>query len=360
MMRRSVLVVAGAAVLVTAWGRADIVQAQLTKVKLGTCARTLTAGVGSQFAVAIKQGYFRQEGLEVDVIPLPGSVDCVKNVVTREFEYTLPSVEPLAIGRAQGIRAKFFYTAYQLNSYGVAVPDGSPIQKMTDLKGKSIGVTNMASAGVVIARAQAAAAGLDPDKDINIVVAGEGAQPAALLRNKQVDALSQFDTQYALVEIAGIKMRKLPAPEFARFPSNGFLALEDTIKNRRKESVGIARSYAKATVFVMANPEAAVRILYEVFPQTKPTGKDDETAVRDDVRVLRARLEHMQLAPAGVSRWGENSEANFGAYLTFMLKWGIIKEKVEAKDVITNELIDEINRFDASRIKAEAAAKPGR
>ena len=34
-------------------------------------------------------------------------------------------------------------------------------------------------------------------------MAGEGAQPAAMLRSKQVDALSQFDVQYAMIENAG-------------------------------------------------------------------------------------------------------------------------------------------------------------
>jgi len=43
-------------------------------------------------------------------------------------------------------------------------------------------------------------------------------------------------------------------------------------------------------VFAIANPEAAVRILYDVFPQTKPTGKDEATAVKDDTRVIQARI----------------------------------------------------------------------
>ncbi len=150
----------------------------------------------------------------------------------------LPSVEPLAILRPQGVKAKFFYTAYQTNTYGIAVPADSPIQKHADLKGKTIGVTNMSSAGVIIARAQAAAAGLNPDTDITIVVAGEGAQPAIMLKNKQVDALSQFDTQYALIEIAGVKLRLLDTSAIARHPANGFIALEETIKNQRKELIG--------------------------------------------------------------------------------------------------------------------------
>jgi NitT/TauT family transport system substrate-binding protein len=330
--------------------------AQTTKVQVATCARTITAGLAAPFAVATKMGWFKREGIEVEIVPLPGSTDCVKNVATRQVPVALPSVEPLAILRPQGVRAKYFYTAYQTNTYGIAVPADSPIQKLTDLKGKTIGVTNMSSAGVIIARAQVAAAGLNPDTDVTIVVAGEGAQPAVMLRNKQVDALSQFDTQYALIEIAGVKMRMLDTRAIDRHPANGFVALEETIKGRRKELIGLGRGYAMGEVFAIANPEAAVRMVYEIFPQTKPTGKDEATAVRDDVKVLEARMQHWKLEPAGVKRWGENSESNYREYVAFMLKWGIIKQQVDSADLITNELIDEINRFDPAKITAEAKA----
>ena len=237
------------------------VSAQTAKLRVGICARTVSMGVGSPFAVAMKMGWFKQEGLDVEVVPLPGSTDCVKAVATGQLLVTLPSVEPLAIVRPQGIKAKIFYTAYQTNGYGLAVPADSPIQKAAELKGKIIGVTNLASAGVIIARAQVAAAGLDPDRDVSIVVAGEGAQPAALIRSRQVQALSQFDTQYALIANAGMPMRYLDRSQIERFPGNGFLALEDTIKTRAKDLSGLARAYAKGTIFTLNNPEAAVRIV---------------------------------------------------------------------------------------------------
>jgi NitT/TauT family transport system substrate-binding protein len=334
--------------------------AQVARLRVGWCARTVTAAA-TPFAIATKLGWFKQEGIEVELIPLPGSTDCVKNVATKEVDFALPSVEPLAIGRPQGIKAKIFYTAYQGNIYGIAVPADSPIQKLADLKGKNVGVISMSSGGVIVARALAATAGLDPDKDITIVVAGEGAQTAALVRNKQVDALSQFDTQYAIVENAGVKLRLLDTREIDRYPSNGFLAAEETLKSRHREAVGLARGYAKGTVFAITNPEAAVRILYEVFPATKPTGKDEATAIRDDTRVLQARAQNWKLEKAGARKWGENSERNYAAYVDFMTKWGIIKQPVDAKDLVTNELIDEINRFDAEKVAAEARAyKPAR
>jgi NitT/TauT family transport system substrate-binding protein len=189
---------------------------------------------------------------------------------------------------------------------------------------------------------------------VSIVVAGEGAQTAAMLRNKQVDALSQFDTQYAMVDNAGVKLRLLDTKEIDRYPANGFIALDETLRSRRKEAVALARGYAMSTVFAIANPEAAVRILYEVFPQTKPTGKDEATAIRDDVKVLNARIVNWKLDKAGVKRWGENSEANYAAYADFMHKYGIIKQPVKAADLVTNDLIADINRFDPARVAAEA------
>ena len=132
-----------------------------TKLRVGICARTVSMGVGSPFAIAMKMGWFKQQGLDV--------------------------------------------------GYGLAVPADSPIQKAADLKGKNIGMTSLASAGVVVARAQVAAAGLDPDRDVNIVVAGEGAQPAALIRNRQIDALSQFCEDIdALVAAAHVEKEWMP------------------------------------------------------------------------------------------------------------------------------------------------------
>ncbi len=324
-----------------------------TKLAVGWCARTISSAT-SPFAIATKMGWYKAEGIEVELVPLPGSGDCVKNVATREVVAALPSVEPFAVARPQGIKAKIFYTAYQGNIYGIAVPADSAVQKFTDLKGKNIGVIAMGSAGVLNARALASTNGMNPDKDINIVVAGEGAQTAALLRSKQVDALSQYDTQYALVENAGVKLRVLDTKDIDRYPSNGFLALEETLKSKRKQMVALARGYAMGTVFAIANPEAAIRILYDVYPATKPTGKDEATAIRDDVKVLQARVTNWKLDKSGVKKWGENSEANYAAYTDFMLKWGVIKEKVDWRDLITNELIDDINKFDAAKIAAEA------
>lgn len=353
-MKRSAIIALSGIMLAGALGTAD---AQTT-VRVAWCAKTVSSAA-APFAIATKMGWFAKDGIKVELVPMPGSTDCVKAVATKDVQYGLPSIEPLAIIRPQGVKVKNYYTAYQANIYGIAVPDDSPIKTFADLKGKTIGVTSMASAGVIVARALAANNGFNPDKDIKIVVAGEAAQTAALLRSKQVDALSQFDTQYALTENAGAKLRLLDAKDIANFPSNGLIALEERLANNRAEAVALAQGYAKGTAFAIANPEVAIRILWEVYPQTKATGKSEADAMRDDVKTLEARARSWRLESVGAKKWGDNLVGNYTAYIDFLVKNGVLKEKAATMDLITNDLIEDINKFDQGEIEKMAKGWKG-
>ena len=236
------------------------------------------------------------------------------------------------------------------------MPADSPIKSLQDIKGKRIGVASLASSGTLVARATAAELGLNPDKDVAIIAIGEGGAAAGLVRSKEVDALCLYDTQYALMENAGLQLRSIPNRNFDRFPGNRFLALEETIAERRAEAVALGQGYAKGTVFAIANPEAAVRILWEQFPQTKATGKDEAQALVENVKTLEARIVNFRLDQAGVTQWGEDSMANYQAYLDFLLKQGINKEPVKAADIVTNDLVPEINAFDGAQVAADSRA----
>ena len=155
---------------------------------------------------------------------------------------------------------------------------------------------------------------------------------------------------------AGAKLRFLDHPEIKKFPSNGFVALEDWIKSNRSDAVALARGYAMGTVFAIANPEAAIRILWEVFPQTHAIGKDEATALKDDLTTLDARAKNWRFEPVDGKRWGDNVEKNYQAYLDWLMAQGVVKTKVEVKDLITNELLDDVNKFSADAIRSEAKA----
>jgi len=329
--------------------------AQALKLKVGWCSQIVTSA-GAPFYIAKEMGWLQEENLELEVLPIAGSTACVQQTATGAVDVSLPSVEPIAIGRqpSKGIKTKIFYTAYQGNIYGIAVPADSPIRELKDLKGKRIGVTSMTSGGAPVAKALVASVGLDPESDVTLMVAGEGPETAAVLKNGQVDALSQFDTQYALVENAGLKLRLIRAPEFDAFPSNGFTATDAWLQQNERAAVALGRSYAKGTIFAITNPEAAVNIFWKHNPDARPTGKSDEEALREGISVLQARIANWKLEKAGVTKWGENNVQNYGNYIKFLSAQGLISEPVKAEDVVTNQWIDQINSFDPKKIEEAA------
>ena len=323
----------------------------LDKVRVGWCTNVLTNGV-VPFAVATKLGWYRELGIEVEVVNFAGSSDCVRNVATGEVLVAVPTVEPVAILRQTGVKTQVFYTAFRRNIFGLAVPADSPIKTYEDLKDKKIGVTSMASAGVVVARSVAASVGLNPDRDIRILVSGQPAQSAILLKRHDIDAVSQWDVQYALMELAGVPMRTIADPELDAFPANSFVALPDTIKSKRDILIRLARGYAMGTLYALRNPRAASDIFQTVYPQVVPTGVDRTLALDQATVLLKAVTPKMALESAS-AKWGESQFDVYQRYLDWLLKAGVLKERLDAHEIVTNDLVHEINdRFDVKTVEA--------
>lgn len=327
----------------------------LTVLRVGWCSKSITVAA-APFAIAISKGWLAKDGLTLDLTPAGGSRDCVQQVVSETLAFALPSVEQAAVQRLQGTKLRYFYTAYQNNIYGMAVPANSAAQSIGDLKGARVGVISATSASATIARLLARDGNLDPDRDVTVVISGDPLQTATLLKAGALDALSQFDTHYALVERAGVPLRRLPHPGFDQFPANGLLALEDTLKDQRREAVALARAYAKGTLYATANPVAAIRALWAVWPATRPENVDETTALEDAVAMLNARARAWQLDRSGAKSWGEHVEKHYQAYLDWLFTHTFINEKIAATDLTTNELVKDINDFDAAGVLVEAAA----
>src|SRR3954468_8839572 len=99
--------------------------------------------------------------------------------------------------------------------------------------------------------------------------------------------------------------------------------------------------------------------MWEMYPQTKATGKIEADAMRDDVKTLEARARSWRLESAGAKRRGDNLVENYDASMDFLGKNNVLKQKVPATDLVTNDLIDDINKFDAKAIEAQAKGWKG-
>ncbi|MDU0958662.1 MAG: ABC transporter substrate-binding protein, partial [Bradyrhizobium sp.] len=294
-------------------------------------------------------------GVDVELVNFPGSSDCVRNVATGEVLVAVPTVDPVAILSLTGVRTQVFYTAYRRNIFGLAVPADSPIKTYADLRGKKIGVTSMASAGVIVARSVAKSTSLDPDRDIRIVVSGQPAQTAVLLKRGDIDAVSQWDTQYALMELAGVPMRQLDDKSLSSFPANSFVATPDTIKTKSDLLSRMMRAYTMGVLYTIAKPRAASEMFHAVYPQVVPAGMDPVQALDQATTMLSTVIAKWTLESTDI-RWGESSLDTYQRYLDWLRDAGILKDKVDARDIATNELVDAINKdLDLKAVEAALA-----
>jgi NitT/TauT family transport system substrate-binding protein len=331
----TILAMCAATVGVTATAAAQ------SKVRVGWCTSVISNGV-APFAIATKLGWYKELGLEVEIVNFPGSSDCVRNVATGEVLVAVPTVEPVAILSLTGVKTQVFYTAFRRNIFGIAVPEASPIKAYKDLKGAKIGVTSMASTGVVIARSVAASVGLDPDKDIRIVVSGQPAQTVVLLKRDEIQAASQWDTQYTLMGFAGVPMRMLSDPLIASFPANSLVALPATIMEKRDLLVKLARGYTMGAIYAVRNPKKATEIFLSVYPQNVPTGMPLDQAIERTTALLATVTDKWTLNDE-TKNWGESNIAIYQKYMDWLVEAKLLKQRVAADEIATNELIADIN-----------------
>ena len=348
-MKRAALILTFASLLASL--TPSVAPAQET-LRVGWCSKTLNASM-APFAVAQEKGWFEDNNVKFELFTFAGSTDCMRNLATGELTTVLAAPEPLGILSAQGVKAKVFFESYRRNIFGLAVPTDSDIKTNADLAGKTIGVPSMGSVAVVLARSVAASAGVDPQTGIRIVVSGEPAQTAVLMQRGEIDVLSQFDTYYTLIERAGVPLRRIEDPAIASFPSNSWIALDETITERREELVGFARAFAMGTAYSIAHPREAIALVYKHYPQTKPQGIELEQAITNDMAVIQDRIDTWQLDNPQTDKWGTVGVEKFQAYFDFLQKWGVLPQKVDAANLVTNDLIDDINTFDKAAVETK-------
>lgn len=354
---RRVSVVAVVVALLAVLGPPTTATTRSKSVRLVFASTNFPVGTSPQTSLPIALGYWQQEGLDVDLQGAAGSLPSLQMVATGKADVGV--VQPLTLfqTRLKGADVKAFYTFVRRNWFFPAVLEGSPVTRMQDLKGKTIGVQSMGASMIPFMRLALADAGLDPFKDVTFVSVGLGAGAAGLLQQGRVDALGLWSAQYALMENAGFVLRKFPdVPPIKDLSfAVAFVAREGWLRDNGETAVGIGRGVAKATLFALHNPEAAVRLHWKLFPQTRTAGEDDALSMRKALHELNDGLAFMRIDDARVRRWGATSREEVEAYASVLVRARLLDGKPGSPDdYYTGAFIDRINAFDEASIIRQA------
>jgi NitT/TauT family transport system substrate-binding protein len=310
--------------------------------------------------VAKQMGYFKDEGLDVSLVPTNGANVALIQLAAGNGEVGLitPSLAVVGTQPSIGMRLTLFYNLYYQGIWSITVPEDSPLKTLAEIKGKKIGVIAMGSAGLTYGKAYLSKAGLDPNKDAIFIPIGVGGQGATALKSKAVDAVVYFDGMVIKMRGAGVPLRELPVDErINRVPDVALTAPTELLEKNPAQYVGFSRAIAKGYEFNAANPEAAVRMVWKEFPASKPANLPEEQALKQAIEVNTTRIAKW-VSPRTGGKHGLFLEDDYKELVQFCKDFAMIPEDaaVDLSKFYTNAVIEEANKFDREAVKKQAAS----
>jgi len=277
--------------------------------------------------VAKYQGYFKDEGLDVEVLQMNANVS-VAALAAGNVDYNL-ILQSVVTANLRGLPLKIAGILIERpNHVVVAHPS---IQKFADLKNKKIAISSFGSLVDILARLTAAHFNLDPRSEVQYVAAGSSSARVAQLQAGVVQAAFVTPPGNLRAEAMGFKTL-LRIRDLFPFPVNGIGLTEQKLKNNRDEVKKIVRALLRANRYIINNPKGAVKILSD-WGRTKPEVAED--AYNDNAKnysrnllVSKATLENVIES----TRWNVESKKNVAVddIFDFSLVREILKEMGES------------------------------
>ena len=310
----------------------------LPTVKLWGASATVDAYHGFLF-LGNPLGFFEKQGVKVEFGTAAGSAATLQLLASGQVDmgYIGMDVLILAKSRNPDLPVKAVFLQDRGNIYEVVVPADSPIRTVADLKGKNIGVANLASGAIPNLKGMLADAKLNPNTDVTLVPVGNGAQAATALTTGRVQALALFRAQHALVETLGLKFRY-----FTREAPSAVIAVNTNFLEKNRDAVvRVLRGVAQASAFAQANPEAAVKEFWKIYGA--PKGLTEKEAMDRSTHVLTATAKLWKDHKDTATKWGDMNDGIWNGMQTFLIQQQQLTAPVPVRELYTNVLIEPVN-----------------
>jgi len=288
--------------------------------------------------VAIGEGYFEDEGLDVRVESVNGSAAVLQALSADQAQFGRPGPGPVLSARARGVDVVFLYNMMTKSSFGVVVAEDSPHQSVEDLKGTVVGVGTADGAEVSFARGVLTSAGMTEGEDYEFLPIGDGGTAAAAFLRDEVSAYAASTADAAILNQRGLKMRDITPEEFLSFFGNGYAAMRSFIDENPEVVEGFGRALVRAQEFAMdeANREAVLAHLKAGMPQES-----------EDPEFAEALFEAVLAKTIPLDRsngWGYQDPAHWERWHQSLVETGDLEAPMEDLDAAyTNDFVEKWN-----------------
>jgi NitT/TauT family transport system substrate-binding protein len=296
-----------------------------------------------QSYVAQQNGYFAAAGFAPQIIDTGGGGPDVQLVLGGRAELTVNDGAQIFPALAQGqklicvlgllnrsiVNATISKTAAQRIGFTESMPFE---QRLKLLKGLKIGVTRAGALTWQLARFNLVAAGLDPDRDAQVVAVGGPPALAAALENGAIDLIyiSMPIGERLINEgkaFSFINNAKGDDPKLSKFMMEGLWTTPDFLSANRATVEAAVGAYRKASQFIRESSADAV------VASLKPTlGSLGDAVLLDSVK---------RIQPA-VSASGQITEEELDATQAVLKLNGVLDKKLSLAEVFDGSLIGKV------------------
>ncbi len=281
-----------------------------------------------QFApyyVAQKKGFYEEEGLVVK-IEYGYENDFVTLTAQGARDFALASGDQIILARSQGLPITYILKWYQRYPVAVMSMVSKKIIKLSDLKGKRVGIPGFFGASYIGWKALLYASGID-EKDITVKQIGF-TQASAVQQNLVDAAVVYIVNEPVLLRTAGIEVDVIEVSDFIDLVSNGLAVGDGLIKKNPGLVRRMVRATQKGIAYAINYPAETFAICREAIPEIT-----DKTAAIQR-QVLDASIKLWRSEQPGISSlksWRESVD--------FMKKTGLLTKSVDINKLYTNDFV---------------------
>jgi NitT/TauT family transport system substrate-binding protein len=294
------------------------------------------------YAIPKQLGLFGEANIDVEYQPTAGSGVAVQLVQAGQAD--LGQGNPSAVFSAidKGAAIKVVYNIIPRYGSGLAVTESSDISSPDDLNGKTIGVASLASSRLLDAKQMVKAAGLDPEKDVQYVAVGVGAQAASALTSGNVDGLYLWDAAYESMKLSGTELRVIKDvfPNSDKVLDFVEFASEDAIESKGEALEKLGRAAVIAQMWAQQNPEEALDMFYEEFPTVR---KNDEAGRAQDLAILRFTLNQFDPSRSDGASWGDTPKDAVEHTAEFLKSGGLVQDVLPYEEYVASQFVEAYN-----------------
>jgi ABC-type nitrate/sulfonate/bicarbonate transport system substrate-binding protein len=228
--------------------------AQLKKVRFSTTGISVSE---LPFKVAQLNGFWREEGLDVESILIRGAVG-MQALLGGSVDYTSASGSTIAAA-VRGLPVKLVFISSAKPQFElISQPQ---IKSVQELRGKIIGISSRGGSNDLMMQMILQKNGLAPNKDVTTLIIGAQEETVIALRTGRIAAALITPPRNFILQRDGFNRIAYSGDYMSTYANGGIGVTDDKIKTNPAEVLAFVRGTIKGLQFSMKNRAEMVKIM---------------------------------------------------------------------------------------------------